>query len=903
MSFDSRKKMPDDPGSRAPDFPEGIENERTLPSPELAIAHFQNLVATTEIAGLFLDSDLRIKRFTPIAQQIFKLSASDIGRPISEITDRLAGERLIAGPAQVLQELTPSEGGAGVLETIVATNEALLLGALRQHELTAASEELYEKLRALSRQMETQLHQFNSVMSAVPDLVYQFDREGRFTYISQSLLDLWQKTQEEAIGKNFHELDYPPDLAAKLQRQIQEVIETGLQLKDETPYTSAKGERMYEYIFFPLLGEESVEGVAGITRDITERKTIEQALRESEARFRAMFEQASVGIVQIGEEGHFLAANRGFCEFIGYGEAELQQMQVREVTDPADHAEEEELTRRLASGEIPEFTLDKRYLRKDGATIWGTMTATFVRRGSGEPLYTLAIVQAIGDRKRAEEELRASEERFRQFAENSVDVFWIVEAEKQVLEYLNPVFDEMFGEPRATLLRNIERYYELVHPDDRALAGTAMRSALAGKRAVVEYRIIRPSDGAVRWIRDTGFPMPDENGRIARVAGVAQDVTEDKNRMEEIRRAEERFRLLVEGTPDYAMFLIDPENKISYWSGGAEKVFGWRAEEAVGQTGELIFTPEDRAMGAVEKEIGIALDQGHAPDRRWHLRKNGSRLWVDGIMRRLDRADGSLRGFAKIARDATDQWRAQEELRSAHDELEHRVHDRTKELQAMNETLEAEMQRRQRLESEILQVTERERANISQDLHDSLCQELTATAFLLKSRARALARTDPEAGEALIEGAEMVNRNAGLARDLARGLHPLELGSGGLISALRELASRTSQTVTCRCECPRSLRVPDEAVAVNLYRIAQEAVTNALKHAKPTDVVIVIERRQDEIHLVITDNGTPKRARKTKGGLGIQMMQYRANVSGGTLKVESKKGKGTRVSCRVPAKQ
>jgi signal transduction histidine kinase len=206
------------------------------------------------------------------------------------------------------------------------------------------------------------------------------------------------------------------------------------------------------------------------------------------------------------------------------------------------------------------------------------------------------------------------------------------------------------------------------------------------------------------------------------------------------------------------------------------------------------------------------------------------------------------------------------------------------------------------LEREILEVTERERAAISQDLHDSLCQELTATAFLLKSRAKSLGRTDPEAGEALDEGAAMVNRNAGLARDLARGLHPLELGSGGLVSALRELTSRTNEGVTCRCECPRSLRIPNENVAVNLYRIAQEAVTNAIKHAKPSEVVICVERQEDEIVLSVADNGTPKRRSKKSEGMGIQMMQYRANVCGGSLKVESKKGKGTKVTCRVPVK-
>ena len=116
------------------------------------------------------------------------------------------------------------------------------------------------------------------------------------------------------------------------------------------------------------------------------------------------------------------------------------------------------------------------------------------------------------------------------------------------------------------------------------------------------------------------------------------------------------------------MFLLNPENTIIYWSKGAEKVFGWSAKEAIGQSGNLIFTPEDKAKGVVEMEIGTARKEGRAPDQRWHLRKDGSRLWVDGVMRRLDNADGSLRGFAKIARDATERQVIEDALRHAKDQ-------------------------------------------------------------------------------------------------------------------------------------------------------------------------------------------------------------------------------------------
>ena len=635
------------------------------------------------------------------------------------------------------------------------------------------------------------------------------------------------------------------------------------------------------------------------TDQLDRRDGIAQADLASELPFRAMFEQSSVGIVQVAESGHFLTANPGFCKFLGYSEEELKRVRVRDVTHPEDVPAEKELTRQLAAGAISEYTLEKRYLRKNGDIVWGSMTAKFVRPASGELLYTLAIIHAIGDRKRTEEDLPQSEERFRNVADNVPQVIWTNDAKGEAnyfnrrwYEYSGLTHDESVG----------PGWQVIVHPKDRPASVDRWKQAL--KKCEVfhtEYRL-RGKDGGYRWFIGRNVPLR-ENGKILGWFGSATDIHDLKWAEVETRDIEERFELLVEGTPDYAMFLLDPDNKITYWSSGAEKVFGWNAEEAVGQRGEIIFIPEDNAKGEVEKELGIAMEHGFSPDRRWHKRKDGSRLWADGIMRRVDNNDGTVRGFAKICRDATDLYKAEQKLREAFDDLEQRVQYRTAELQAMNETLEDEMIRRHRLEREILEVTERERARISQDLHDSLCQELTATAFLLKSRAKTLGREDPEAGEALSEGAEMVNKNAGLARDLARGLHPLELGTGGLVAALRELAARMTDAVTCRCECPRSLRVPDPNVAVNLYRIAQEAVTNALKHAKPREVVICVERSGDEIVLSICDDGTPHRKNKKTAGLGIQMMQYRASVSGGRLTIETRpRGKGTKVTCRVSVK-
>lgn len=148
--------------------------------------------------------------------------------------------------------------------------------------------------REISAELERQLRKFDAIASSVPDFIYTFDLSGRFTYINQPLLDLLQKTLAEALGKNFFDLDYPTDLATRLQRQIQQVIETRQPLKDETPYTSAFGTHAYEYIFVPLLGPNGmVEAVAGVTRDITERKQAEATVQTSNKRLQLLSETAN----------------------------------------------------------------------------------------------------------------------------------------------------------------------------------------------------------------------------------------------------------------------------------------------------------------------------------------------------------------------------------------------------------------------------------------------------------------------------------------------------------------------------------------------------------------------------------------------------------------------------------
>ncbi|MEP6766360.1 MAG: PAS domain-containing protein [Gemmatimonadaceae bacterium] len=150
---------------------------------------------------------------------------------------------------------------------------------------TTAERTASQQLQRLSDESDKQRRLFQTMLSSTADFNYVFDLEGRFTYVNSALLELWQKTLPEAVGKNFFELDYPADLATRLQEQIQQVIRTQEPMRDETPYTSAFGTRAYEYIFNPVIDKKGeVEAVVGSTRDITDRKRSEMALREDAKR-------------------------------------------------------------------------------------------------------------------------------------------------------------------------------------------------------------------------------------------------------------------------------------------------------------------------------------------------------------------------------------------------------------------------------------------------------------------------------------------------------------------------------------------------------------------------------------------------------------------------------------------
>jgi PAS domain S-box-containing protein len=470
--------------------------------------------------------------------------------------------------------------------------------------------------------------------------------------------------------------------------------------------------------------------------------------------------------------------------------------------------------------------------------------------------------------------------------------------------FANQALAKLLGlTPEAMVGKN---FFDLNYPAD--LAGQLQRQiehVFTAKEIVQDETPFTSPMGIDGYYEYIFRPVLAADGTVEMVAGSTRDITERKKSERALGESQERFRLLVEGARDYAMFLLDPGNVITFWNVGAERIFGWSHKEAIGQSGAMIFTPEDRLKGEVEKEISTALKEGRALDRRFHLRKDGSRFWADGVLMRLDDENGKPRGFAKVARDATDQRRAEDELAHARDEMEQRVVERTRELLATNNELERTMADRQQLERELLEISEREKRRIGEDLHDMVCQELTATALFLKSTAQRIAPDSAAAAKTLEESAQTVNRNVVLARKLAGGLQAIELTASGLKNALRDLAAGACDNsgINCHVKIARGVQVPDDTVALHLYRIAQEAVTNAVKHSGAKNVLVTLDRNDTHTCISVQDDGKGFSPRKRGKGLGLHMMRYRANALGGELKIQRRRTGGTDITCVIPTKR
>jgi PAS domain S-box-containing protein len=469
----------------------------------------------------------------------------------------------------------------------------------------------------------------------------------------------------------------------------------------------------------------------------------------------------------------------------------------------------------------------------------------------------------------------------------------------------NRAAEQLFGYSAAEA---IGQHIFLIVPDDRRDEEIEVLARLRQGERVDHFETVRQTkDGRRIPILLTVSPIRDSDGRIVGASKVARDISE-RQQSEQLRA---RLAAIVDSSDD-AIVGETLDGVITSWNRAAERLFGYSAAEAIGQHIFMIIPPDRRQE---EIEVLARIRRGEKIDHFETRRqaKDGRHVSVSLTVSPIREAQGLIVGASKIARDITERARAQEELRRAHEELEERVRRRTAELMEANESLRSEIEQRQIVEQQRAQLFNRlilaqedERRRIARELHDQLGQQMTALRLTLETLKNLSSESSPvrRQVEALQELARQLDRDIAFR---VWELRPAMLEELGLTAALTEYAGNWSTRFGIRAELhmtrPLDGRLPPQ-IETTIYRLAQEALNNVVKHARANRVDIILEHTHEHVSLIVEDDGVgfdPSAAETTVEGFGIIGMRERAALAGADFQIESAPGDGTTVILRVPA--
>ncbi|MEI6674963.1 MAG: PAS domain S-box protein [Verrucomicrobiota bacterium] len=367
-----------------------------------------------------------------------------------------------------------------------------------------------------------------------------------------------------------------------------------------------------------------------------------------------------------------------------------------------------------------------------------------------------------------------------------------------------------------------------------------------------------------------------------------------------LRESAARFRSLFHhsATP---MAVKLPDGRFQEVNQAYCEMLGYSEAEVLGATIDDFIYPDDaHAAQAMRRLMAGEITVLRTPKR--YLHKRGHPVWCDTSVSVVPDAAGGVAYVIVQAHDVTARKEAEEQVRKLNLQLESLVLERTGKLRETVKSLKTEITQRERLEREILEISEREQCRFGQDLHDGLGQELAGIAMLGDVNARQLQAENHPLAAAAAKIATYVRTSIDSSRRLAKGLYPIELDRYGLLFALQDLADQTSQRSGIHCQLQQSGKLPivKKSAGIHIYRIVQECLGNAVKHGKPHHINIESVTRDGTHIFTVTDDGVGFDKATVAAGMGLHLIEYRARVIGAQITIERPAAGGCRVSCCLP---
>lgn len=606
-------------------------------------------------------------------------------------------------------------------------------------------------------------------------------------------------------------------------------------------------------------------------------------LLPDQSRFRLLVE--NIGDVLWFKElspARYTYVSPAFERIWGFTVAELQSNPHlwEEAIHPEDRPIVHESLRQWFSGEKPDYEVQYRVISQNGDVRWLADRGIILGRQNGQPYQIGGIAQDITEREAADSISR----KLAAVVESSDDAIITLDLDG-VIQTWNNGAERIFQYSAAEA---IGQPVVFLRPPESADDETLFRRYIRRGKRISHYETRRQrKDGRIIDISLSISPLLDSVGRLTGFSKISRDITQ--------RNVDRQmFDRLLEAAPD-GFVILDVEGQVRLANARTESLFGLSRKSMVQKSFTNLLASHHRGLfETLHREFLAAPDQSErfrGLEVQGMNRKRGE-FPMEISLSQIKTPEGPL--VIIDITDITERKTAEQTIRQLNADLERRFQQRSAEL---NEQIQA----RRQLEEEILNISEREQRRIGQDLHDDLGQQLAGAWMMADVLHRSLAAEKSPLNTAAQKIAELLQKALAQTRSLARGLHPVAPEQGGFARALETLALQSGQLfgVNCRFEPRQPANIEDETIMMHLYRIAQEAVSNSVKHGKAKNIRI----RLTPTTLSIIDDGTGLKTPTQSEGMGLRIMRYRAEMTGGILSVKNGRRGGVVVTCNLPVQK
>jgi PAS domain S-box-containing protein len=782
--------------------------------------------------------------------------------------------RLSAGwPMHLLRLATFTVVAFFVVWAIAAEKRAIEALSRAHDELQRRNEDL--RVETTKRQRtEESLQDREELMRLLTENSNDFIRlhavEGRSTYASASVERLYGRRPTSMF-----EFVHPDDLAA-CQAWWKQILAGGTE-RLHWRVRDAGGNWRWLETAASLVQIQNEPHVLTVCRDVTDQRQAEDALRDRERKLSEAQRLAHLAYWEYDFSRNRLTWSEEFCRILGLPLDELSRTmdEFMELVHPEDWSIFKKLITREMRGESGREAY--RIIRPSGDVRYLEKIFSAIRDKTGRAVRAVGAVQDVTERKRAEEALHDSERKLKEAQRITHVGHWERDVETGLITWSDELY-RIFGVlPQQGALTTSD-WQNLIHPEDRQRIVQAVSEAERGIRHYdVEYRIVRPN-GEVRFIHSKGELDWDDQGRPRRAFGAAQDITERRRAEQALRISEGKLKD-AERLANIGYWDFDIVADRITWSDETCRIFGRTSADSVLRQAELreMIHPDDRQLQ--EQALAEARQGRGQYDVEYRIvRPDGEVRFVH--VRNVhvgDASDRPVRMFGTV-QDITERKRMEDALRESADRL-------------------------QQLSRRLLEVQEEERRHLARELHDEFGQ-LLATITVHLHAAKGLAG---EAARASLEECMALLQRAGEeVRGLALELRPTMLETSGLDATLRWLAQQHQQRTRIEVEVVDYSNGVSGEVAIACFRVAQEALTNVVRHAQAQHAWLELSKRESTVELVVRDDGvgfdvTTARERAARNGrLGLLGMSERVQILGGSLEVDSQPGRGTRIRASFP---